>query len=188
MRPGTCTCHLDPRLYLLLDSENHCQTNPKIVFPMSGNIPSAKMNLFYTRNLIFEVTRDRRCQNDKFVTVWVPDTKTNANLIFFISKLVSFTRGLPGARNPNFSWWNLFWSAGDAKRLQLQILRCMCDSALDVQILRGIWRWMSTFRRWVLNFAWSFIFLRLGKLRALSKRCTKQHKKEQKKPCEIETH
>ena len=46
-----------------------------------GNIRPVKMNHFSKRNPVFEVPRARRRQNDKFVTVGLPEAKTIANLI-----------------------------------------------------------------------------------------------------------
>ena len=67
-------------------------------FPTFGNIRPVKMNHSSPRNPIFEIPRARNCKNDKFVTVGVPGTETNANLIFlFIFKLFS------NIVNPTFS-------------------------------------------------------------------------------------
>ena len=41
------------------------------------------MNHFSVRIPILEVPKARRSQNDKFVTVGVPEAETNANLILF---------------------------------------------------------------------------------------------------------
>ena len=63
--------------------ENNFATSQKIILSTSGNVRPVKMNHFSMRNPIFEVTRARRRQNDKFVTVGLPEAETNANLILF---------------------------------------------------------------------------------------------------------
>ena len=63
-----------------------------------------KMNHFSVRNPIFELTRARRRQNDKFVTVGLPEAETNANLILFGFEI----------RSP-ISWTQkskMFWGVG----------------------------------------------------------------------------
>ena len=55
------------------------------------------MNLFSVRNPIFEIPRAQRRQNDKFVTVGIPEAETNANLILLGFQVVP---PYPGPKKP----------------------------------------------------------------------------------------
>ena len=77
------------------------------------------MTYFSLRNPIFEVPRARRGNNDKFVAVGVPEAETNANLVLFAFEAVQLYQKLPWTQKSNLFY--LFWSAGDAKRLQLAV-------------------------------------------------------------------
>ena len=59
--------------------------------------------------------RARRCENNKFVTVGVPQAETTASLILLLFNLFSYTSAPPGLKNPKLSWWNLF-RGGDGGR------------------------------------------------------------------------